>query len=64
MENKPDKAILCYSPILILGLATLSINDNNNSTISNKGDGTVLGITGATGLVFQLSDFQFGLMLG
>jgi hypothetical protein len=51
-------------PVVSLGLATLSINDNNNPTTPNKGDGTVLGITGSTGLVFQLSDFQFGLMLG
>ncbi len=52
------------APIVSLGLATLSLNDNNNPTTPNKGDGTVLGITGSTGLVFQLNDFQFGFMLG
>lgn len=58
------KPFYLTAPVVSLGLATLSINDNNNPTTPNKGDGTVLGITGSTGLVFQLNDFQFGLMLG
>lgn len=58
------KPFYATAPIVTLGLATLSINDNNNPTTPNKGDGTVLGITGSSGLVFQLNDFQFGLMLG
>ncbi len=52
------------APVISLGVATLSINDNNTSTLPNKGDGAVLGITGSTGLVFQLDKFQFGLILG
>jgi hypothetical protein len=47
-----------------LGMKWRISQTNNNPTSPNKGDGTVLGITGSTGLVFQLSDFQFGLMLG
>jgi len=58
------KPFYVTTPIVTLGLSTLSINDNNNTANPNKGDGTVLGITGSTGLIFQLSDFQFGLMLG
>lgn len=58
------KPFYVTAPVVSLGLATLSINDNNNPTSPNKGDGTVLGITGSSGLVFQLNDFQFGLMLG
>ncbi|MES2478883.1 MAG: hypothetical protein V4561_07340 [Bacteroidota bacterium] len=51
-------------PVVSLGLSTLTINDNNNSSTTNKGDGTVLGITGSWGAVFQLKDFQFGLIMG
>lgn len=51
-------------PVVSIGLATLSINDNSITTSPAKGDGTVLGITGCTGIVFQLDDFQFGLMVG
>lgn len=58
------KPFYLTAPIVTLGLATLSINDNSNTATPSKGDGTVLGITGSTGLVFQLDDFQFGFMLG
>jgi hypothetical protein len=51
-------------PVVSLGLATLSINDNNNTSSTNKGDGTVLGITGSTGFVFQITDFEMGFMVG
>ena len=49
-------------PVVTLGMTTLSINDNN--TITDNGDGLVLGITTSTGMVFEFDDFQFGLMLG
>jgi hypothetical protein len=52
------------TPVISLGLATLSINDNNNSSSTTQGDGTVLGITGSTGFVFQINDFEMGLMVG
>ncbi|MEX0968402.1 MAG: hypothetical protein WD077_14300 [Bacteroidia bacterium] len=51
-------------PLVTLGLATLSITDENNPASPNKGDGTVLGITASWGGVFQFDDFQFGLMMG
>ncbi len=51
-------------PVITLGLATLNINDNNSTATPDKGDGTVLGITGSWGGIFQLKDFQFGVMMG
>lgn len=51
-------------PVVTLGMTTLAINDNNNPSNPDKGDGLVLGITTSTGLVFQFDDFQFGLMVG
>ncbi len=51
-------------PIVTLGLATLNVNDNNNPSNPDKGDGTVLGFTGTWGGVFQLNDFQFGFVMG
>jgi hypothetical protein len=58
------KPFYVTAPVISIGLATLSLNDNSNPTSPSKGDGTVLGITGSTGAVFQFNDFQFGLMLG
>jgi len=50
---------------LTLGLTTLSVNDNTkNSNSTTDGDGLVLGITASTGIVFELNDFQFGLIAG
>ena len=51
-------------PIVTLGMTTLAINDNNNPSDPDKGDGLVLGITASTGMVFEFDDFQFGLILG
>jgi len=52
------------APVVTLGLATLTINDNSNTSTPSKGDGTVLGITRSTGLIFQLDGFQFGFIAG
>lgn len=58
------KAYYLSAPVVTLGMTTLAINDNNNLSDPNKGDGLVLGITTSTGMIFQFNEFQFGLMLG
>lgn len=58
------KPFYMTAPIVSIGLATLSVNDNNSTSTPSKGDGTVMGITGSIGVIFQLNDFQFGLMMG
>ena len=70
MRLSRDYPIYISAPVVTLGLATLAINDNNNGTTvtdppeEKKGDGTVLGITGSVGAIFQIKDFQIGLVLG
>ncbi len=51
-------------PLVSLGLATLPISDETDGSVTDKGDGMVLGITTSTGVVFQLKDFQFGFLVG
>lgn len=60
----PSKRFYMSFPVVTLGLATLSINDDNTDSETKTGDGTVLGYTGSTGIIFQFDDFQFGLMVG
>ena len=51
-------------PIISLGLATLDFDNETNPNNATVGNGTVLGITGSFGGIFQLNDFQFGFLMG
>jgi hypothetical protein len=51
-------------PVWTLGLTTLAINDNNNPSDPEMGDGLVLGITTSLGVIIELDDFQLGLLVG
>lgn len=47
-----------------LGLSYININNNNTTNIKNNDIGVVPGISWATGLIFQLEDFNIGFLLG
>ena len=55
-------------PLATVGLSTISINNNSVTpttiTSTTNTDGLILGVTGSTGIIFQLKDFQFGFIIG